>query len=122
MEKIHLWPGEVIERFIKSRGPGGQNVNKTATCVYLRHLPSGIVVKCQAERSQAANRARAWKLLSNKVRQQAESRRLAHAQELARVRRSRRKRSPAAKERMLQQKHLRAEKKKLRARVHDSQE
>ena len=47
---------ELKERFIRSSAPGGQNVNKTSTCVYLKHLPTGLEVKCQIERSQAQNR------------------------------------------------------------------
>ena len=49
-------PGEVDERFIRGAGPGGQKINKTSSTVVLRHLPTGIEVRCQRERSQAQNR------------------------------------------------------------------
>ena len=58
---------DIIEKFIRSAGKGGQNVNKTSTCVYLKHLPTGIEVKCQQERSQAMNRVAALGLLAKKI-------------------------------------------------------
>ncbi len=47
---------DIEEKFIRSSGHGGQNVNKTATCVYLKHIPTGIEVKCMTDRSQSVNR------------------------------------------------------------------
>jgi protein subunit release factor B len=58
---------EVVEQFIRSRGPGGQKVNKTSTAVYLKHLPTGLEVKTQKERSQTLNRFLAWRLLAEKL-------------------------------------------------------
>ncbi len=58
---------EVIEKFVRSAGPGGQKVNKTSSAVYLRHLPTGIEIKMQQDRSQAVNRFLAWRLLADKV-------------------------------------------------------
>ena len=58
---------EVIEQFIRSQGAGGQKVNKTSSAVYLKHLPTGLEVKMQKERSQALNRFLAWRLLAEKV-------------------------------------------------------
>jgi protein subunit release factor B len=56
MESCGVREGDIEERFITSGGPGGQKVNRTSTCVYLRHLPSGIEVKMQEARSQSLNR------------------------------------------------------------------
>jgi protein subunit release factor B len=58
---------EVVEQFVRSRGPGGQKVNKTSTAVYLKHLPTGLEVKIQRERSQTLNRFLAWRLLAEKI-------------------------------------------------------
>ncbi|MEW6187119.1 MAG: peptide chain release factor-like protein [Thermodesulfobacteriota bacterium] len=67
LEKLGLRPEEVEERFIRSQGAGGQKVNKTSSAVFLRHLPSGLTVKMQKERSQALNRFLAWRLLAEKI-------------------------------------------------------
>ena len=58
---------DLQERFIRSAGPGGQNVNKVATCVYLKHTPSGTAVKVGRERSQALNRFLARRELVRKI-------------------------------------------------------
>ena len=56
MEALGIHEKDIEERFIRSSGRGGQKVNKTSTCVYLKHLPTGIEVKWMTERSQALNR------------------------------------------------------------------
>lgn len=67
MEKIGIFEKDIEEKFIRSGKPGGQNANKVKTCVYLKHIPTGIEVKCQKERSQAVNRYIARKILLEKV-------------------------------------------------------
>lgn len=62
-----LMDSDLDEKFIRGRGPGGQKINKTSNCVQLTHLPSGLVVKCQAERSLEHNRKEARKLLQLKL-------------------------------------------------------
>ena len=64
---------EVEEAFVRGSGPGGQKVNKTSSTVTLRHLPTGIEVRCQRERSQAANRAWAWEELRRRLEERARS-------------------------------------------------
>jgi protein subunit release factor B len=56
MEALGIHEKDIEERFIRSSGRGGQKVNKTSTCVYLKHLPTGIEVKWMTERSQSLNR------------------------------------------------------------------
>jgi len=56
MESCGLREADLEERFVTSGGPGGQKVNRSATCVYLRHVPTGLEVKMQEARSQALNR------------------------------------------------------------------
>ena len=108
---------DLDEHFIRSRGPGGQNVNKVSTCVVLRHRPSGIEVRCQQERSQSLNRFLARRALLSRL----EAGRLgavsAEVQRIAKIRRQKRKRSKRAKDKMLFGKKLRAEKKGLRGKV-----
>lgn len=108
---------DLEETFVRSGGPGGQNVNKVSTCVVLRHRPSGLVVKCQAGRSQAANRETARRILLEKLRTLELRRRRERARFVSRVRQQKRKRSGKARDLMLKAKKRTGEKKKLRRRV-----
>jgi protein subunit release factor B len=65
--RLEIRQEDVIERFIRSSGAGGQKVNKTSSAVYLKHIPTGLEIKMQKERSQALNRFLAWRLLAEKV-------------------------------------------------------
>lgn len=114
MRRLGVQERELEESFIRSRGPGGQNVNKVATCVVVRHRPSGIEVRCQQERSQALNRFLARRLLLTRLESARAGELSAEAQRIAKIRRQKRKRSKRAKEKMLYVKRLRAEKKSLR--------
>ncbi len=71
MKKCKLSEKDFEERFVRSSGPGGQKVNKSSTCVHLKHIPSGLAVKVQKSRSQGLNRYYARKrmceLLENKL-------------------------------------------------------
>jgi protein subunit release factor B len=71
MQKCNLFEKDIEEKFVKSGGSGGQKVNKTSSCVYLKHIPSGLSVKIQKSRSQGLNRYYARKrlcqLLENKL-------------------------------------------------------
>jgi len=115
MEKLGLFEKDIEEKFIRSGGHGGQNVNKVATCVYLKHIPSGLEVKCQQERSQALNRFLARRILTDKLERIIEGNRSAAEQRIAKIRRQKRKRSQRAKDKMLADKKIQGEKKKARA-------
>lgn len=69
MEALGIREEDILERFIRSGGPGGQKVNKASTCVYLKHLPTGIEVKCRESRSQPLNRFLARRYLTEKIEQ-----------------------------------------------------
>jgi protein subunit release factor B len=67
MEALGVREEDIEEKFIRSSGSGGQKVNKTSTCVYLRHIHTGIEVKCMKERSQSLNRFLARRELVEKI-------------------------------------------------------
>jgi protein subunit release factor B len=87
MEELGIREEDVVERFIRSRGHGGQNVNKVSTCVYLKHLPTGIEVKCQKERSQALNRFLARRILAEKIENLLLGKQSAEQQRIEKIRR-----------------------------------
>ena len=115
MAELGIREEDLVEKFIRSGGHGGQNVNKVATCVYLKHLPTGLEVKCQQERSQALNRYLARRILADKVEAAILGRRSEERQRIAKIRRQKRKRSKRAKEKMLADKRHRSEVKKGRS-------
>lgn len=67
MAELAVVEADLEERFVRSSGAGGQHVNKSSTCVVLRHRPTGIEVKCMAERSQSLNRFLARRELLEKL-------------------------------------------------------
>jgi protein subunit release factor B len=117
MKKLGIREEDLEESFVRSGGPGGQNVNKVSTCVVLKHKPSGLVVRCQKERSQALNRYTARRILASKLDTLIRGRESAEAQRVAKIRRQKRKRSKRAKDKMLQAKHQHSRKKETRQRV-----
>ena len=105
---------DLEEQFVRSGGHGGQNVNKTSTCVVLLHRPSGLQVKCQETRQQGLNRLRARQLLVEKLESLRRSRAEAARSQAEKARRQKRGPSRAAKARMLEEKRRRATKKATR--------
>lgn len=108
---------DVSESFVRSSGPGGQNVNKVNSCVVLVHKPTGIIVRCQKFRTQHQNRQQAWVLLRESLRQAQERQRLLHQAQREKKRRQNRRRSLSAKERMLEAKKKHTYKKQNRKKV-----
>jgi protein subunit release factor B len=115
MQELGIRQSDLMEKFVRSGGRGGQNVNKVSTCVYLKHLPTGIEVKCQQERSQALNRYLARRILADKVERLILGKKSEEEQRIAKIRRQKRKRSKRAKEKILADKRRLGEKKKARA-------
>jgi len=115
MEQLGIDEKDIIERFVRSSGHGGQNVNKVATCVYLKHIPTGVEVKCQQERSQAMNRFLARRILADKIENIALGRESKQQQTREKIRRQKRRRSRRAKEKVLHSKHITGEKKRSRS-------
>ena len=114
-KQLGIGADEIEERFIRSPGKGGQKVNKTSSCVYLKHSPTGIEVKYHRQRSQAMNRFRAYSLLLEKIRQRLSRQAAQEKMRIEKIKRQKRRRSSGAKEKMLREKKMRSEKKKLRA-------
>lgn len=115
MEELGIFEKDIKEKFIRSGGKGGQNVNKVATCVYLKHLPTKIEVKCQQERSQALNRFLARRILADKIEVQILGRESEEQQRIEKIRRQKRKRSKRAKLKILEEKKKQALKKNDRS-------
>jgi protein subunit release factor B len=105
---------DIDESFVRSGGHGGQNVNKTSTCVMLLHRPTGIQVKCQTSRHQGMNRSLARKLLVDKIQTVRQQRAAAERSRIEKARRQKRGRSKAAKRRILANKSHHAQKKASR--------
>jgi protein subunit release factor B len=114
MENLGIQEKDIIEKFIRSSGKGGQKVNKASTCVYLKHIPTNIEVKCQRERYQAINRYLARKILTDKVEAMIRGKESEEQQRIAKIRRQKRKRSQKAKLKMLEDKKKQSQKKKDR--------
>ena len=114
MDSLGIKETDLEEKFIRSGKKGGQNVNKTSTCVYLKYKPAGIEVKCQEERSQSLNRFLARRILVSKIESLVLGRKAEAEKKIEKIRRQKRKRSRRAKEKMLKYKKMRSEKKELR--------
>ena len=114
MTALGVREDDIEESFVRSGGHGGQNVNKTATCVMLLHRPTGLQVKCQATRQQGLNRFFARRLLLDKIETLQKGYVAAKRARIEKIRRQKRKRSGRAKERMLADKSHHAAKKDSR--------
>jgi len=105
---------DIEESFVRSGGHGDQNVNKVATCVMLRHRPTGVQVKCQATRQQGLNRFFARRLLLDKIEEKQTGVVAAQRAEIEKIRRQKRRRSRRARNKMLDDKARQGGKKAAR--------
>jgi protein subunit release factor B len=116
MGRLKIREEDLVEKFIRGSGSGGQKINKTSSCVYLLHRPTGIEIKCQRERSQAMNRFFARRELCEKIAEKIEGEKSARRKAQEKIRRQKRRRSRRAKERMLEAKRKQSDKKARRTR------
>jgi peptide chain release factor len=114
MERLGIKEGDLIEKFILGSGSGGQKINKTSSCVYLKHIPTGIEIKCQRERSRELNRYYARRELCERLEEKIEGKKSEKQQMIEKIRRQKRRRSRKGKEKMLAGKKQQSEKKSLR--------
>ncbi|NLF24617.1 MAG: peptide chain release factor-like protein [Deltaproteobacteria bacterium] len=114
MAQLNIREEDLIEKFVKGSGPGGQKINKTSSCVYILHIPSGIEVKCQRTRSQASNRFFARRTLCERLAEQLLDKKMKRQQEISKIRRQKQKRSKRHQEKVLRDKHIRSETKARR--------
>ncbi len=117
MARLGIRDVDLEETFARSSGPGGQNVNKVATAVTLRHCPSGMSVTVQDSRSQAVNRKLARERLLDAIESAREERRAAEIAEREKERRRKSPRPAALKRKIFESKRKRGELKKQRAKI-----
>ena len=114
MAALGIDPGDLLEKFVRGSGAGGQTINKTSNCVFLKHLPSGIAIKCQLERSREMNRFLARRELCDQMDTIINGKLSAKTQEIEKIRRQKRQRSRRSKQRSVADKRMLSEKKSLR--------
>ena len=119
MQSLGIGEGDLIEKFILGSGRGGQKINKTSSCVYLKHIPTGIEIKCQQGRSREMNRYYARKELCQRLEEKDKNIQSERQKAAEKIRRQKRRRSRRSKEKMLADKKHHAEKKNFRSSPRD---
>ena len=114
MKALQIEESELVEKFILGSGKGGQKVNKTHSCVYLKHIPSGHEVKCQKTRSRELNRIYARRELVAILEEEILKIKSRKKMLVEKIKRQKRKRSKRAQEKILQKKRERAQVKQMR--------
>ncbi len=117
MAALGIRESDLAESFILGSGAGGQKINKTASCVQLRHRPSSIDIRCQQSRSRELNRFLARRELCDRLEERTRGAASQRQQEAERIRRKKRRRSRRQQARLLADKHFQSEKKTMRRRV-----
>lgn len=114
MTGLSIKEEDLVEKFILGSGSGGQKINKTSSCVYIKHLPTGIEIKCQQNRSRELNRLLARRELCSRIEEKDHKETSKKTQEIEKIRRQKKRRSRRSKEKMLEEKKDLSQKKNLR--------
>ena len=114
MAALGLVDADLLEKFVRGSGAGGQKINKTSSCVFLKHLPTGVCIKCQMDRSREMNRFLARRELCQQLEAIREGRAIAKTQAIEKMRRQKRPRSRNSKIRSVNDKRILSHKKSLR--------
>lgn len=122
MENLGIEEDDLLEKFILGSGKGGQKVNKSASCVYLKHLPTGIEVKCQKERSRALNRYFARRLLCDKIEEIRFQKHSEKQRLIAKIRKQKKRRSKRLQDKLIEDKRKRSHIKTLRSNPHKEED
>jgi protein subunit release factor B len=105
---------DLLEKFVRGSGAGGQKINKTSNCVFLKHLPTGVCIKCQMDRSREMNRFLARRELCEQLEAIREGKSVAKTQAIEKMRRTNRPRSRNSKNRSVADKRNLSQKKSMR--------
>jgi protein subunit release factor B len=114
MLELEITEATLQEKFVRGSGSGGQKINKTSNCVFLKHLPTGVCIKCQMDRSREMNRFLARRELCTQLEMIRDGKASAKTQAIEKLRRQKRRRSRRSKQRSIADKRQLSVKKSLR--------
>lgn len=114
MAALGIREEDLLEKFVRGSGSGGQKINKTSNCVFLKHLPTGVCIKCQIDRSREMNRFLARRELCDQLDAIRQGKAIAKTQAIEKLRRQKRPRSQRSKQRSVADKRALSQKKSLR--------
>lgn len=114
MAALGIAEPDLLEKFVRGSGAGGQKINKTSNCVFLKHLPTGVCIKCQMDRSREMNRFLARRELCEQLEAIREGKAVAKTQAIEKMRRTNRPRSRNSKNRTVADKRNLSQKKSMR--------
>lgn len=117
MSELQISESDIIEKFIRSSGKGGQKTNKTSNCVYIKHIPSGIEIKCDTSRQRSINRFLARRRLVLKIERIKHNKLSEIQKKINKIRKQKKKRSKRAKNKILSDKRKLSQKKELRKKL-----
>lgn len=114
MAALGMTEANLLEKFVRGSGAGGQKINKTSNCVFLKHLPTGVCIKCQMDRSREMNRFLARRELCDQLEAIRDGKAIARTQAIEKMRRQKRPRSRNSKNRSVADKRILSQKKSMR--------